>query len=452
MDIFGPHPGQTPHDARRIPATVAADERAVGAVGQGGMEEFVRVSVHGVGAEVMVRAAGGIMVGLFGPSRWSTVLPSVLRVARETMAQELACLPAASGADHLLEVARRLDLAIRVTHPSAETGCDGALLLASIRDGGIVVAGTMGARALLLVDGAMQEVFALGEESDADPTVGGGLCQGLPDIVLDSVALPPLAAGAGLLLTTQPVDACFSDGLVGEMVATEAAEWVPEKVTALAAVHGLEGVGAAWVVGPEDGLEDVSADSGHDQFGGLFADLAEIIPDLVADEQSELQLDAIEEPAFEEPSDDLDTDVAADSSPTLGVALGRLQSNLDPWLDVVHLAGGVPKVAFLGAHGILNVDSSVGTIPFDVSEQPTTLASLHLVSPSFADGTEVLSALLDGRPRTPLVPDSGDPTPAPAVPVTVPETTWPRWFWLSMGVSGAALVLAIVSWWLRQPN
>jgi len=324
------------------------------------------VALSGVASVTVLHREGATWVALFGPASGRPPGPSALHIAEQTLAQEVAQLDTAPDKSAirdipsmLSELAARVDLALRVTHPTGAVPSQGALVLARLSEHGIHVAATRGGSAAVMVPGHGAIVEHPGDAEAAAPTIGGPL--GGPPVAprLGQVCLPPLEAGERLVLATATVDRVFSNTELDHILSNRLPGIVPAKLQQLAKVRGCPHLTATLVCvrRPGDPLDlpgSPAPRGGASSENGLQTDIVSHSP---ATPDAELVLAPWEAPTdHDEPE--------ADTSPTLAPPVVPLDRPNTIW----PLERSRPRR--LGRHGLLIV-SRTGWLDIPAGRMPS---------------------------------------------------------------------------------
>ena len=163
------------------------------------------------GTTVDVRRGNVRFVALFGARPGSMLAPSAARVARETLAQELRLIDREDDVQAALsEVATRLDLALRLTHPSGGPLARGCLTIVRLGRDEVVLAATRTGSAVV-VDGDTDVVLATPKAAGRVCSALGGRLDAPPTVIrLGWARLPPLRATQRLVLATRDLSVLYS--------------------------------------------------------------------------------------------------------------------------------------------------------------------------------------------------------------------------------------------------
>ena len=194
----------------------------------------------------MVRCQEVLYIALFGALPDGRLSQAATRVAEETLRQELSLLDGRRDPQaDLGEVAARVDLALRITHPAGEASSRGGLVLAQIR-GDEVVVGATETGCLAIVEAGeeawLPETKAAGRITSE---VGGPLDAPRPVVRLGWVRLPPLLRRERLILATQDLTAICTPGELTGVVVPEEPVGASQLLRELASGRGAFHLGVA---------------------------------------------------------------------------------------------------------------------------------------------------------------------------------------------------------------
>lgn len=163
------------------------------------------------GASVRVHCGDTTYVAVFGARPGSMLSSSAARVAEETLHQELTLLSGGpSIQSELEEVAHRVDLALRITHPSGGLLSRGCLTVVVLRPDEMVLAATR-TGSVVVVDNSSDVVLATPKATGSiSGALGGPLDTPEPSIRLGWARLPPLQPGQRLVVATRDLSVLYS--------------------------------------------------------------------------------------------------------------------------------------------------------------------------------------------------------------------------------------------------
>lgn len=258
--------------------------------------------------------------------------PSAARVAEETLTQELALLDGSRDVKEALgEVAVRVDLALRLTHPSGGPLARGCLTIVQIGPDGIVLGATRTGSAII-VDGHRDVMLAtpkiVGRMSSA---IGGRLDDTGPTVRLGWARLPALTRDQRLVLATRDLSVLYTPAELVDRVGQGPTESTVDRLMQLAHRRGEGDMVAAIAVRQHTRLSSRSS-----------AQRSPVVPTVDFEEDPDTM-------------DSLDTiDPLATHHGTVPFVLGRL----DRWLIEARQRGSTsgPEITLLGPTGWKDLD------------------------------------------------------------------------------------------------